>query len=113
MQPDMQAQVEQAEEPSIYLCTSLGDISDSVHNSVLDGEDLADREHMAEMVHRFRMQTRFIVKALRRWRVRHEEIPAQLPRRFSAYEGMLCREDLQQHWKLYRQAMKEYRRIAA
>lgn len=75
------------------------------------GSHAEDMMRMKEVVDRFRMQTRYIVLAIRRWKERHQDIPPSLPKRYSAYEGLLCKQDLQQHWALYKRAMREYSRM--
>lgn len=89
-----------------YPVAGLADVEQERALAFMAGFD-QEREsrEMAEIVHRFRMQTRFIVKALRRWRVRHDMVVSPAARRLSAYEGILIAEDLRQHWRLYKEAM--------
>jgi len=67
-----------------------------------------DARHLAEIAKRVRAQTRHIVKAVRLWDERHDELRHPLKRKYSAYEGMLCRQDLRQHLILYRHVVREY-----
>ncbi len=69
----------------------------------------ADARHMREVIGRIRAQVISIVAGLRRWRDRHQELRHPLKRRYSAYEGMLIRQDLRQHWILYRCAQRDFR----
>lgn len=68
----------------------------------------ADAKHLAEIVDRIRAQTLHITRSLRQWTARHGELRHPLKRKYSAYEGMLCRQDLKQHLILYRHAVREY-----
>ena len=71
----------------------------------------ADAEHLAQVVDRVRAQTLHITHSLREWTTRHRELQHPIKRRYSAYEGMLCRQDLRQHMILYRHALRDYLRV--
>lgn len=67
---------------------------------------------LCSIVDRLRAQTIHIVASYRRWQRRCSEAAHPLERRYLAYEGLLCKQDLKQHWLLYRQAVAELHRVA-
>lgn len=78
---------------------------------ICGGESLSDDMSVAEMkdvLGRIRMQLRYIISSVRNWQERHGELQRPLRRKYSSYEGALCRYDLARHWALYRYAMGEY-----
>ena len=64
-------------------------------------------EQLEEIVDRLRAQTIHIVAALRAWNRQYKMARHPVERRYLAYEGVLCKQDLRQHWRLYRQALRE------
>jgi len=68
----------------------------------------SDMRHCAEIADRLRMQTLHIVQALRTLQKRHASLRHPVKKKYSAYENMLCRQDLRQHWILYRQAVQDF-----
>ena len=73
--------------------------------------DQGDRgEHIRNLeriVDRLRAQTIHIVAANRHAAQRYDAVDDSQVRRYLRYEAALCRQDLKQHWALYRQAMGE------
>ena len=62
---------------------------------------------LERIVDRLRAQTIHIIAAYRHWQLAYQRADAALERRFLRYEGMLVRQDLLQHWMLYRRAVAE------
>ena len=62
---------------------------------------------MRHIVDRLRAHTIHILTEYRHWAVRHERLQGALALRYSAYEGVLIRQDVRQQWILYRRAMHE------
>ena len=62
---------------------------------------------LERIVDRLRAQTIHIVSAYRYWQRTYACMDDPLEERFLMYEGALCRQDLMQHWMLYRRAMAE------
>ena len=78
-----------------------------------EAECLQDIKRLRQIVDRLRAQTIHIVSACRRWKFDYDFADHALERRYLAYEGVLCKQDLRQHWALYRHAMKELYMIMA
>lgn len=71
-------------------------------------EQLFDKtQHLSKVVRHIRKQLILNVNLCRNWNERHKNIWTRDEQRYSALEGMLCYQDLQQHWALYRRAMRE------
>lgn len=70
-------------------------------------EELANIDRMRHIVDRLRAQTIHIVNAYKRWRRGYAITQHPLERRYLSYEGILCKQDLRQHWTLYRFAMAD------
>jgi hypothetical protein len=68
----------------------------------------ADMQHLREIEDRVRAQLIHIIEALRAWEKRDAEIRHPIKRRYSALEGALIRQDVRQHWVLYRHAHRDF-----
>lgn len=65
---------------------------------------------LSEVVDRVRAQLLTIIGSCKAWKVRHAGLTGEIEMRYSAYEGMLCFQDLRRYWALYRHASRELRR---
>jgi len=75
-----------------------GDDPDEQHKTLENLERIADR---------LRAQTIHIISAYRHWQRQYGREKEPVMQRFMRYEGALCRQDLMQHWMIYRRAMAE------
>lgn len=66
----------------------------------------ADAGQLLQIARRLRQRTRQSVQSFRAWQEQHPQL-RQPPQRYSAYEGILLRQHLRQHWALYRLTMRE------
>jgi hypothetical protein len=68
----------------------------------------ADMQHLREIEDRVRAQLIHIIEALRAWERRHADLRHPVKRRYSQLEGALIRQDVRQHWVLYRRAHRDF-----
>ena len=68
---------------------------------------------LEEAVDRVRTQILGLIGVCRAWKVRHAGLTGEIEVRYSAYEGMLCFQDLRRYWALYRHASRELRCVSA
>jgi len=68
----------------------------------------SDARHLREIADHVRAQLISIIGGMRRWEKRHEELRHPMKRRYSTLQGILIRQDLRQHWILYRSAHGDY-----
>lgn len=75
-----------------------------------DAADQRDQtlQTLEQIVDRLRAQTIHIVAAYRGWKLQYVGESDALRRRYLRYEGALCKQDLIQHWTLYRWAVAEF-----
>jgi len=102
------------EDSAFMVDLLLGTDYVSVFHDNFEEEDEKSRleniRQLGNIVDRLRAQTIHIARSYRGWKSRLEGAVHPLERRYLSYEGLLCQQDLRQHWLLYRHAMNELHR---
>ena len=91
----------------LLMGCDIGSIADEGPDTAYYEVLYAHAGHLNAVVDRLRHQTRMQVHIFRAWHRQHQHLRLSISRKYSTLEGLLRRQDLRQHWILYRCAMRE------